>query len=223
MIVGHGNIDCGGMEDGMTSYDEFLRTKRITTSNYGIEPGEMCRASFPFQKDIVRWACRKGRAAIFADCGMGKTLMQLEWARQQSGRTLILAPLAVAQQTVHEGEKFGIKVIYARAMDYRSKIVVTNYEMLEHFDVSEFSAVVIDESSILKNYDGKFRSRIITAFQQTPNRLACTATPAPNDYMELGNHSEFLGLMTRPEMLATFFVHEGEDTRGWRLKGHAEK
>lgn len=202
-------------------YAGFLQTKQRMVAAVGADPTDLNASLFDFQKDIVRWACRIGRAAIFADCGMGKTLMQLEWARHQPGRTLILAPLAVAKQTEREGAKFGIEAVYSRA-ECGARIVVTNYEMLEHFEPAAFDAVVIDESSILKNYDGAFRNRIIASFAKTPYRLACTATPAPNDFMELGNHSEFLGIMKRSEMLATFFVHEGQDTRGWRLKGHAE-
>jgi len=180
---------------------------------------------FDFQRDIVGWALRRGRAAIFADCGMGKTAMQLEWAHRvveaTGGRVLILAPLAVAQQTVREGEKFGIPCAYSRTGP-TSAITITNYEMLPHFDPADFAGVVLDESSILKAYDGKTRTAIIDAFQRTPYRLACTATPAPNDYMELGNHSEFLGVMPRTEMLSMYFVHDGGETQVWRLKGHAE-
>jgi superfamily II DNA or RNA helicase len=176
---------------------------------------------FPFQADIVRWALRRGRAAIFADCGMGKTAMQLEWARQVPGRVLIAAPLAVSTQTVREGVKFGIDVSYCTE-DNGSRIVVTNYERLENFNPAEFHGIVLDESSILKNYTGKFRNYLIEAWGGLPFRLAATATPAPNDHMELGNHAEFLGTMTRTEMLAHFFVHDGGETQAWRLKGHAE-
>lgn len=183
---------------------------------------------FPFQKDITRWALRKGRAAIFADCGLGKTLIQLEWSRHVVKKTdapvLILAPLSVAEQiTAEEGEKFRIRTTVVR--DQRQikgpGIYVTNYEILSHFDPGKFSGVVLDESSILKAFDGKTRNDVISAFGNTPYRLACTATPAPNDHMELGNHSEFLGVMTRSEMLAMFFVHDGGDTSKWRIKGHA--
>jgi superfamily II DNA or RNA helicase len=177
---------------------------------------------FPFQRDIVKWALRRGRAALFADCGLGKTPMQLSWADQVPGRVLILAPLAVAQQTVREGQKFGIDLTYARET-CGSRITITNYEMLDHFDPSDYAGIVLDESSILKSYDGKFRNQIIDSFRDTPFKLACTATPAPNDHMELGNHAEFLGVLTRTEMLSTFFVHDGGDTSKWRLKGHAER
>lgn len=202
-------------------YEHFVSTKRFTDANTGIEPSEINSKLFPFQSDIVRWALRRGRAAIFADCGMGKTAMQLEWARQIPGRTLIVAPLAVSSQTVQEGKKFGVDVTYGKE-DTGQRIMVTNYERLENFDPGSWDAVVLDESSILKNYTGKFRNYLIDEWGKVPFRLAATATPSPNDFMELGNHSEFLGTMTRTEMLAHFFVHDGGDTSQWRLKGHAE-
>lgn len=177
---------------------------------------------FPFQRDIVKWALRRGRAAVWADCGLGKTPISLAWAEQIPGRVLILAPLAVAQQTCREGKKFGIDVTYART-SCDAKITVTNYEMLDHFNPDDYTGVVLDESSILKAFDGKFRTQIINSFRDTPFKLPCTATPSPNDYMELGNHSEFLGILSRTEMLSTFFVHDGGDTSQWRLKGHAQK
>jgi DNA modification methylase len=209
----------------MIEYQEFLeqKTRSDVPTGLSVIP-ELNAALFPFQWDIVAWALKRGRSAIFADCGMGKTLMQLEWARHIPGDVLIIAPLAVAKQTVREGEKFGIAVNYARAQsDVAPGITITNYEMLQHFDASRFTGVVLDESSILKAYDGKTRTSIIDAFRSTPFRLACTATPAPNDYMELGNHSEFLGVMSRSEMLSMFFVHDGGETQTWRLKGHAEQ
>ena len=178
---------------------------------------------YDFQRDIVSWALTRGRAAIFADCGLGKTPMQLEWARHIPGDVLILAPLAVAAQTVREGKKFRVKITRCWSQaDVKPGINITNYERLEDFDASKFTGVVLDESSILKSYDGKTRSLIIEAFSRTPFRLAATATPSPNDYMELGNHSEFLGVMTRSEMLAMYFVHDGAETQKWRIKGHAK-
>jgi DNA modification methylase len=178
---------------------------------------------FDFQRDIVGWALKRGRASIFADCGLGKTPMQLEWASHVPGNVLVLAPLAVSLQTVGEGKKFGIDVHYCRDQSQvKPGITITNYEMIEHFDASYFTGVVLDESSILKSFTGKIRNQIIETFQRTPFRLACTATPAPNDYMELGNHAEFMGVMSRTEMLAMFFVHDGGETSKWRLKGHAE-
>jgi DNA modification methylase len=195
----------------------------------GFEPGAVNPKLFEFQAAIVRWACRRGRAAIFADCGLGKTGMQLEWARMVAdhagGKVLILAPLAVAQQTAREAEKFGVDGVgVARSQDECGpfRICIANYEMLQHFDPAQFVGVVLDESSILKSYSGSTRTAIIEAFAQTPYRLACTATPAPNDYMELGNHAEFVGAMTRTEMLSMFFVHDGGETQSWRLKGHAQ-
>jgi DNA modification methylase/superfamily II DNA or RNA helicase len=207
-------------------YEEFIASKRYEWAACGFDAVDMNDSLYPFQRDIVKWACKKGKAAIFADCGMGKTPMQLEWARQivdhTSGMVLILAPLAVAAQTEREGAKFGIAVNRCRTQDdLKPGINITNYEMLQHFDDAEFSGVVLDESSILKSYSGSMRNAIIDRFQSTPYRLACTATPAPNDFMELGNHSEFLGVMARTEMLAMFFVHDGGSTSEWRLKGHA--
>ena len=204
------------------TYSDFLQSKAIKSVPTGLpDPGPVPSMLFPFQADIVRWALRRGRAAIFADCGMGKTSMQLSWADQVPGKVLILAPLAVAQQTVREGRKFGIDLTYSRAT-CDARITITNYEMLDHFNPVDYTGIVLDESSILKAYDGKFRSQIIESFKDTPFRLACTATPAPNDHMELGNHADFLGVLSRTEMLSTFFVHDGGDTSKWRIKGHAE-
>jgi DNA modification methylase/superfamily II DNA or RNA helicase len=206
------------------AYQTFLERKAIVVGDAGreISPEALNHNLFPFQRDLVRWALRKGRSAIFADTGLGKTLMQLAWAEHAAERVLILAPLAVAQQTVHEGERWGIPVTYARAQKKAapSGITVTNYEMLPHFAPDEFGAVVLDESSILKSFEGKTRTALIKAFSQAPLRLCCTATPAPNDIAELANHAEFLGVISRAEMLATFFVHDDE---GWRLKGHARE
>ena len=211
------------------NYEEFIESKTIEFKNYGfdIDKENLNPMLFDFQKDIVRWALKKGRAAIFADCGLGKTLMQLEWANQiyqrEGGSILILAPLAVATQTQREGEKFHIPVnICESQADVKEGINITNYEKLEKFVANEFIGVVLDESSILKSFTGKVRNTIIDNFRHTPYKLACTATPAPNDYMELGNHSEFLGVMTRSEMLSMYFVHDGGQTSKWRLKGHAE-
>lgn len=208
----------------MTHYRHFIKTKTVADVPTGIQ--DHVRVSdklFIFQSEIVQWALRRGRAAIWADCGLGKTAMQLEWAQHVPGPVLILAPLAVAHQTVREGEKFGVPVTYQRHPDGAPpKITITNYEMLENFDPSIYTGVVLDESSILKSYTGMFRNLIIESFAATPFRLACTATPAPNDYMELGNHSEFVGAMSRTEMLSMFFVHDGGETQKYRLKGHAE-
>lgn len=205
-------------------YVEFLKQKTIMDVPTGLKTiPPLNDQLFDFQKDITGWALKRGRAAIFADCGMGKTPMQLEWAKQIGDDVLILAPLSVANQTVREGKKFGVEVNYCRdKKDVKKGITITNYEMLEHFDPSVFKGIVLDESSILKSYTGAFRNLIIDSFKHTPFRLACTATPAPNDYMELGNHAEFLGVMSRTEMLAMFFIHDGGETAKWRLKGHGE-
>lgn len=205
-------------------YEEFLAQKAIVDPSTGLAVIPELNASlFDFQRDIVAWSLKRGRAAIWADCGLGKTLMQLEWAKHIPGNVLIAAPLAVASQTVREGQKFGIEVNYARSQDeVKPGITITNYEMIDYFSPKYFEGVVLDESSILKSYDGKTRTAIIDAFAKTSFRLACTATPAPNDYMELGNHAEFLGVMSRVEMLSMFFVHDGGETQKWRLKGHAE-
>lgn len=207
----------------MNNYESFLKEKSIIHSSQGIDPTEPHEILFPFQRDIVKWALRRGRACIFADCGMGKTFMQLEWARQIPGDVLILAPLAVATQTIQEAYKIGCYARYCRhGDDVAPGITITNYEMLEHFDPARFEGVVLDESSIIKHFEGKFRNLLIKRFADTKFRLACTATPAPNDHMELGNHAEFVGAMSRTEMLSMFFVHDGGDTAKWRLKGHAE-
>ncbi len=211
-------------------YEDFLQSKqsKFVPTGFDVDVSELHDSLFDFQKDIVRWALNKGKAAVFAGTGLGKTYMQLEWANQvckhTDGNVLILAPLAVAQQTVHEGEKVGISVKYCRSSyQVERGITITNYDMLHAFDVSKFIGVVLDESSILKAFTGSMRTEIIEMFECTQYKLACTATPAPNDYMELGNHSEFLGVLNVVEMFATYFVHDGGDTSKWRLKGHAVK
>lgn len=210
-------------------YLEFLKSKRfvLESSGFDVDKSMLNPRMYEFQKDIVRWALAKGRACIFADCGLGKTLMQLEWARKIhehiGGNILILAPLSVCEQTKREGHEFGYDVKICESQnDVAGGINITNYEKLDKFVANEFIAVVLDESSILKSFTSKVRTSIIDNFSNVPYKLACTATPAPNDYMELGNHSEFCGVMTRSEMLAMFFVHDGGETSKWRLKGHAE-
>lgn len=210
-------------------YEDFINSKSKTFENMGIDVdrNSLNPNMFEFQKDIVRWALKKGRAAIFAECGLGKTLMQLSWAdeihKHTGGKILVLAPLAVAPQTKEEGEKFGIKVNICESQDdVTDGINITNYEKINKFVGNSFQAVVLDESSILKSFTSSTRNKLIENFSKVPFRLACTATPAPNDHMELGNHSEFLGVMTRTEMLSMYFVHDGGDTAKWRLKGHAE-
>ena len=209
------------------NYKKFLEQKLVSDLATGHEPGDLNPALFPFQRVIVEWAIRRGRAAIFADTGLGKTLMQLAWARdvvrETAGTVLIFAPLAVSHQTVREGKRFGIQVNICRTqVDADAGINITNYEMLEHFDLSEFSGLVLDESSILKHHTSKTRTRIIEAAQSVPYRLSCTATPSPNDYMELGNQAEFLGIMRQVEMLSMFFTHDSGETSKWRLKGHGK-
>lgn len=209
------------------TYADFLASKRMEDKPSGMEPGPLSDALFPFQQRIVQWALRRGRAAIFADCGLGKTPMQLEWARHVAEHTgkpvLILAPLAVSAQTVREGEKFGIEVERIEAGWTLDPVAVTNYERLHHFRPQDWGGVVLDESSILKAFDGKTRRALQAFGQQIPFRLACTATPAPNDHAELGQHAEFLGVMGGLEMLALFFTQDGNTTHKWRLKGHAQQ
>lgn len=207
-------------------YQTFLTSKRITTAQAGFDAGPINPQLFPFQRDIVAWALKRGRAAIFADCGLGKTPMQLEWAQHvcehTGGNVLILAPLAVAQQTAREGEKFGIGVTVCRSQaDVRPGINIANYEMLSHFDPDLFAGIVLDESSILKAFGGVMRNEITTFGARIPYRLACTATPAPNDLIELTNHAEFLDIMQGKEIIALFFTQDGNTTHNWRLKGHA--
>jgi len=211
------------------SYAEFLASKRHEVPSNGptVQAGAVHPLLFDFQRDLVRWAVRKGRAALFADTGLGKTFMQLEWARLIGARrTLIVAPLSVARQTIREAHKIDSEPVYVRDGTLRDGITITNYEMVEHFDPAAYDAVVLDESSILKALDGKTRRRLTEMFAATPYRLCCTATPAPNDIAEIGNHAEFLGIMSNAEMLSAFFVHGSSDEKGgkdgWRLKGHAE-
>lgn len=210
------------------NYDDFLKKKQFeqVISGFDVKREELHETLFDFQKDIVKWALKKGKAAIFAGTGLGKTLMQLEWAKQVYEKTgnnvLILAPLAVASQTVREAKKIDLSVHHIRQDTCTDGINITNYEQLHNIDTSKFGAIVLDESSILKSFTGKMRTQIIDDFKGMPYKLACTATPAPNDHMELGNHAEFVEVMTRTEMLSMFFVHDGGETQKWRLKGHAE-
>jgi len=215
----------------MNEYESFLKNKRFILESCGfdIDKNTLNPLLYDFQKDIVRWALAKGRACIFADCGLGKTAMQLSWSYQickhlgDDSKVLILAPLSVCEQTKREGEKFNYRVNICESQDdVKPGINITNYEKLDKFIANEFDGVVLDESSILKSFTGKVRTAIIDNFINVPYKLACTATPAPNDYMELGNHSEFCGVMTRSEMLSMFFVHDGGETSKWRLKGHAQ-
>lgn len=204
------------------AYADFLARKVERVPHVGpqVDVDEVHPLLHDWQRQLVAWAAHVGRAALWADTGLGKTLMQVEWARLVGDRVLIVAPLAVCRQTVREAAKVDVDVRYLRADDGQPGIIITNYEMTEHFDASTFDAVVLDESSILKDFTSKTRDRLIEQFAETPLRLACTATPAPNDASELANHAEFLGVSNRREMLATYFVH---DQDGWRLKGHARR
>jgi len=205
-------------------YTDFLEKKKETIQTIGFKPGSMPDLLFPFQKDITSWGIKKGKAAIWAGCGLGKTFMQLAWAKQVSAHTnqpvLILAPLAVSKQTKEEGKKIDIAVSLDTT---RGDIRISNYEQLHNIDCSGFSGIVLDESSILKNFAGKFKNKIIESFYNTPYKLCCSATPSPNDFTEIGNHAEFLNICSRSEMLATYFVHDSGSTQKWRLKGHAEQ
>jgi len=210
------------------AYAKFLERKRILDPMTGIEGNiDLPSVLKPHQHDIVLWALRRGRAAIFAGTGLGKTLMELTWGEKVAAFTgkpvLIFAPLAVSAQHIREASKFGLSAKFARSQDeVVPGVNVTNYQKIDHFDLTKFGGVVLDESSILKSTDGKYRTRLIEECSQVPFRLAATATPAPNDFMELGNHAEFLGIMSYTDMLATFFTHDGGETQKWRLKGHAE-
>jgi len=211
------------------NYNDFLKSKIKYHESLGfnIETKDVNSLLFDFQKEIVKKGLGKGKFAIFADTGLGKTFMQLEWSRfiyeKYVKPILIVAPLAVAQQTQKEGVKINLKVNICNSQDdVINGINITNYEKLHKFQADRFVAVVLDESSILKSYSGKIRTQIINMFLYTEYKLACTATPSPNDYMELGNHSEYLNVLSRKEMLSTFFVHDGGSTQNWKIKSHAE-
>jgi hypothetical protein len=211
----------------LSDYEKFIKNKQSADIPTGFDCDVPTGPLFDFQAACVKWALKRGRAALFLDTGLGKTLSQCTWAQKvceyTGGNVIIAAPLCVAQQTVEEAGKFGIVVKYCRADDHvEPGITITNYEMLEHFDLESFAGVVLDESSILKSHTSKTREAIVLAFKNTPYKLSCTATPSPNDYMELGNQAQFLGVMSSAEMLATFFTHDGGDTSKWRLKGHGK-
>lgn len=202
----------------MSEYQNFINSKLSRSQWAGFDATYYPAQAMDYQKAIINWACKKGRAAIFADCGLGKTLMQLAWARniadKTEGKVLIIAPITVIEQTGNEAIKFDI------SMD---NIDIINYEKLHRINPSDYSGVVLDESSILKNFTGKVRQMLCDSFKNTPYKLCCTATPSPNDFMELGNHSEFLGVMPYVEMLAMYFIHDGGETSKWRLKGHGAR
>jgi len=227
-------------------YQDFIAGKQQKIKDYGriVNASDVHPKLFDWQKKIVIWAVRKGRCAIFLDTGLGKTFIQLEWARLLGENTLIIAPLSVARQTVREAKKIDVPIKYVRSqfeVTPDNKLWITNYEMAEHFDISKFKAVVLDESSILKSIGGKTRKLLTELCRDIPYKLCCTATPAPNDYIELGNHTEFLGICKMSEMLGMFFVnankehtfdYEGtvyrkkghnKDGTEWRLKHHAEQ
>ena len=212
----------------MNDYQEFIERKTLIDSPTGFDPGDINPALFPWQAEIVKYACMRGRFGGYEDCGLGKSIQQLESARLINEHTglpvLILAPLAVAEQTKREARKFNIQAEVRVCKDQShvgNCINVANYERLHLFDPSQFGGVLLDEGSILKSVDGKTRGTLLGEWQCVPFRQSWSATPAPNDFMEIGNQAEFLGVMKRSEMLASFFVHDGGDTSKWRLKGHA--
>ena len=216
------------MRSTIEQYDEFIANKTRLAESHGFEPLPFTTPLFDWQKHVVSWAIRQGRAALFEDCGLGKTIQQIEWVDQVRRKTgkpvLILTPLAVAHQTAYEAERFGVTSIVVESGEEISGegIWITNYEKLKHFDSVDFSGVVLDESSILKNFTGKMRIQLTERFANTPFRLCCTATPAPNDYMEFGQHCEFLGVMPSNEMLSRWFINDTMNFGSYRLKGHAE-
>jgi len=208
------------------NYANFIADKLGTIASAGIDAPLRDYALFPHQRDITKWALRRGKAAIFADTGLGKMRMAIAWADTVFQHTchpvMILCPLAVAQQFVAEGLLMGIEVTHCREQqDVLHGINITNYDRLHKFDMRQFAGVALDESSIIKSHASKTLALLIDAFRATPYKLCCTATPSPNDWTELGTHAEFLGVRSRSEMLAEFFVHDGGDTSVWRLKGHA--
>lgn len=212
-------------------YDTFITSKlrRFHGDGFACDESRLPSRMFAWQRKIVTWACEKGRCAIWADTGLGKTIMQLAWADQVMAHTgkpvLILTPLAVSAQTVAEAHKFGLEAALCTSRDDVAMLTigVTNYHKLHRFDASVFGGVVLDESSILKSFQGKTKTLLTTTFAEMPYRLACTATPAPNDVLELGNHSDFLGIMPQKEMLARWFLNDLMGNMEWRLKGHAKK
>lgn len=211
----------------MVEYEEFINKKLEFLSPSGIEVETDIKDLFPHQKDLVNWALKRGRCAIFADTGLGKSRMQLAWAytvnKETKGDILILAPLAVASQTVSEGEQIGIKVNYCKDdSDLKPGLNITNYDRLHLFDCSKFVGVVLDESSIIKHHQSKTLTHLLECFKNTPFKLCCTATPSPNDFTELGTHAEFLGIRSRAEMLSEFFINDMKLANKWRLKGHAK-
>jgi superfamily II DNA or RNA helicase len=210
------------------NYQDFLASKTPVSIATGMEPYPVHKALFDFQKAAVEFCLRRGRAALFLDTGLGKTFCELEFAAQAgeatNGKSLILTPLAVARQIEREAVRFGYGAFVVRdASEVRQGINICNYDRLDKLDPAVFGCVVLDESSILKSFMGKTTRALIQAFSDTPFRLAATATPAPNDHIELGTHAEFLGVMAQSEMLVRWFINDSNDTGVWRLKGHAVK
>lgn len=210
------------------TYSAYIDAKLSSVPPSGIDAPHGYAGLFPHQDDLIGWALRRGRCAIFADTGLGKSRIQVAWAdtihRETGHDCLILCPLAVAPQTVEEGRSLGVTITHCLdGADVRPGINIANYERLHRFDPSRFGAVVLDESSCIKHHETKTLKALIDAFSTTPYRLCATATPAPNDWTELGTHAEFLGIRSRTEMLAEFFVHDGAETQVWRLKGHAKR
>lgn len=213
----------------LNTYYQFLQRKKLDVrdSGFNVEEKDLNPILFPFQKYCVSKALKKGRYALFEDCGLGKTIQQLEWSKHIVNHTqkpvIIIAPLAVVGQTIDEGNKFGYRVVELEGRPKEKGIYITNYDNIKNVVSKDYSGVVLDESSILKNFDGETKKMIIDIFSDTPYKLACTATPSPNDVMELCNHAEFLNVMSRNEMLAMYFIHDGGNTSSWRLKGHCER
>lgn len=216
----------------MSDYATFIANKRRVPKSYGFDVAEsgINQRAFDWQRLVIKWAIKRGRAALFEECGMGKTLQQLEFARlghRMSGKpAILLCPVGVRSQTRNQAAAFGLDcdvAVVDRQADVVDGINITNYEKLHHFDASKFDTVVLDESSILKCFTGKTKRLLCDTFRETPYRLACTATPAPNDHMELGNHADFLGVMPSNEMLSRWFINDTMKAGGYRLKGHAEQ
>lgn len=211
-------------------YELFLKQKTIAAqpSGFTVTDDRLSPHAFDYQRAITRWALYRGKAAIFARYGTGKTIIQLDWAanvaRETDGNVLIVAPLAVARQTEREGRKFDLPVTLCRQpTDLAPGVNVTNYELLHKFELKRFDGIVLDESSILKHIDSSTRQMLLDSFAHTPYKLCCTATPSPNDYTELGGHSAFLNVMSNAEMLSSFFFHDGGDTSKWTLMHHARE
>jgi len=211
----------------MTKYETFLKTKGIRNNIEGFKPLWIPNFLYDFQKELVEWAIKKGKAALFEDCGLGKTPQQLVWSQniveKTNGKVLIVTPLAVSYQTIREAEKFGVKVRRTQDGTIYKGINITNYERLAYFNPNDFDGIVCDESSILKNFGGKTRKYITDFMNKINYRLLCTATPAPNDFMELGTSSEALGNIKNNQMLGMFFTHDCKNSSQWNLKGHAKK